>query len=94
MVASPYKSAYNAAKHGIAGFTKTVALETATAGNVTCNAVCPGYMFTELIENQLEATAKIRGMTKVRAQCSSVRLQTLSAGFSIRFEERSYSSAC
>ena len=65
LVASPYKSAYNAAKHGIAGLTKTVALETATAGNVTCNAICPGYMLTELVENQLEATAKIRGMTKV-----------------------------
>jgi 3-hydroxybutyrate dehydrogenase len=43
LVASPYKSAYNAAKHGIAGFTKTVALETAQSG-VTCNAICPGYM--------------------------------------------------
>lgn len=43
LVASPYKSAYNAAKHGIAGFTKTVALETAQTG-VTCNAICPGYM--------------------------------------------------
>ena len=64
LVASPYKSAYNAAKHGIAGFTKTVALETAQTG-VTCNAVCPGYMLTELVENQLDATAKLRGMTKV-----------------------------
>ena len=49
---------------GIAGFTKTVALETAQQG-VTCNAVCPGYMLTELVQNQLESTAKIRGITKV-----------------------------
>ncbi|EIE26165.1 3-hydroxybutyrate dehydrogenase [Coccomyxa subellipsoidea C-169] len=64
LVASPYKSAYNAAKHGIAGFTKTVALETAQAGNVTCNAICPGYVLTDLIRNQLEDTAKARGIPK------------------------------
>lgn len=45
LVASPYKSAYNAAKHGIAGFTKTVALELAQK-NITCNAICPGYVLT------------------------------------------------
>lgn len=45
LVASPYKSAYNAAKHGIAGFTKTVGLELARE-NITCNAICPGYVFT------------------------------------------------
>lgn len=45
LVASPYKSAYNAAKHGIAGFTKTVALEMAQR-NITCNAICPGYVLT------------------------------------------------
>lgn len=61
VVASPYKSAYNAAKHGVAGFTKTVALETATTG-VTCNAVCPGYALTDLVKNQLQDTAKVRGM--------------------------------
>ena len=58
------QSAYNAAKHGVAGFTKTVALETATAG-VTCNAVCPGYVLTDLVKGQLEATAKARNMPKV-----------------------------
>ena len=42
LVASPYKSAYNAAKHGIAGLTKTVGLELAQKGNITCNAICPG----------------------------------------------------
>lgn len=45
LVASPFKSAYNAAKHGIAGFTKTVALELAQK-NITCNAICPGYVLT------------------------------------------------
>jgi len=57
-VASPYKSAYNAAKHGVLGLTKTVALETATAGNVTCNAVSPGYVWTELLANQVGNQAK------------------------------------
>lgn len=64
LVASPFKSAYNAAKHGVAGFTKTLALETATSG-VTCNAICPGYVMTELIEKQLENQAKTRGIPKV-----------------------------
>jgi len=63
LVASPYKSAYNAAKHGIAGFTKTVALELARS-NITCNAICPGYVFTDLVRNQLEDTARARGMPK------------------------------
>lgn len=49
LVASPYKSAYNAAKHGIAGFTKTVALEMAQK-NITCNAICPGYVLTGMSE--------------------------------------------
>jgi NAD(P)-dependent dehydrogenase (short-subunit alcohol dehydrogenase family) len=50
LVASPYKSAYNAAKHGIAGFTKTVALEMAQK-NITCNAICPGYVLTGMLQN-------------------------------------------
>lgn len=49
------------------GFTKTVALETAQAGNVTCNAICPGYVLTDLIRNQLEDTAKARGIPKVHS---------------------------
>lgn len=64
-VASPYKSAYNAAKHGIAGLTKTVGLEVAQKGNITCNCICPGYVLTDLIKNQLKDTAKARGIPEV-----------------------------
>ena len=63
LVASPYKSAYVAAKHGIAGLTKTVALETATFG-ITMNAICPGYVWTPLVEKQVPDTAKARGITE------------------------------
>jgi 3-hydroxybutyrate dehydrogenase len=62
LVASPFKSAYVAAKHGIAGFTKTVALEVATQG-ITMNAICPGYVWTPLVEKQIPDTAKARGLT-------------------------------
>ena len=63
LVASPYKSAYVAAKHGIAGLTKTVALEIAEAG-ITANAVCPGYVLTPLVEQQIPDTARARGITE------------------------------
>ena len=63
LVASPFKSAYVAAKHGIAGLTKTVALETAEHG-VTVNAICPGYVLTPLVEKQIPETAKARGLTE------------------------------
>jgi 3-hydroxybutyrate dehydrogenase len=63
LVASPFKSAYNAAKHGLAGLTKTVALEVATQG-ITVNAICPGYVWTSLVENQIPDTMKARGLTR------------------------------
>ncbi|PKO44998.1 MAG: 3-hydroxybutyrate dehydrogenase [Betaproteobacteria bacterium HGW-Betaproteobacteria-3] len=63
LVASPFKSAYVAAKHGIAGLTKTVALEVAEQG-ITVNAICPGYVWTPLVEKQIPETAKARGMTE------------------------------
>ena len=62
LVASPFKSAYVTAKHGILGLTKTVALEVAEFG-VTCNAICPGYVKTPLVESQIADQAKARGMT-------------------------------
>ncbi len=63
LVASPFKSAYVAAKHGIVGMTKTVALEVAEAG-ITVNAICPGYVRTPLVEAQIPDTAKARGITE------------------------------
>ena len=57
LVASPYKAAYVAAKHGVVGLTKVVALETATL-NITCNAICPGYVHTPLVESQIEEQAR------------------------------------
>ncbi len=63
LVASPFKSAYVAAKHGVIGLTKTVALEVAQHG-LTCNAICPGYVRTPLVEGQIADTAKARGMSE------------------------------
>jgi len=63
LVASPFKSAYVAAKHGIAGLTKTVALEVATQG-ITMNAICPGYVWTPLVQKQIPDTARARGLTE------------------------------
>ncbi len=63
LVASPYKSAYVAAKHGIVGLTKSVALEAAEQG-VTVNAICPGYVLTPLVERQIPDTAKARGISE------------------------------
>lgn len=61
--ASPFKSAYNASKHGVDGFTKTVALELAQSG-VTANCISPGYVWTPLIEGQIPDTMKARGLTE------------------------------
>lgn len=63
LVASPFKSAYVTAKHGILGLTKTVALETAEHG-ITVNAICPGYVLTPLVEKQIPETAKARMLTE------------------------------
>ncbi len=65
LVASPFKSAYVAAKHGQVGFTKTVALELAETG-ITCNAICPGYVRTPLVEGQIEAQAAAHGLPRDR----------------------------
>jgi 3-hydroxybutyrate dehydrogenase len=62
-VASPFKSAYNAAKHGLDGLTKTVALEVAPYG-VTANCISPGYVWTSLVENQIPDTMEARGLTR------------------------------
>ncbi|KQS04475.1 3-hydroxybutyrate dehydrogenase [Sphingomonas sp. Leaf357] len=63
LVASPNKSAYVMAKHGIAGLTKTIALETATFG-ITVNCISPGYVWTPLVEAQIPDTMKTRGLTR------------------------------
>jgi 3-hydroxybutyrate dehydrogenase len=63
LVGSAYKSAYVAAKHGILGLTKVTALEVAEAG-ITCNAICPGYVYTPLVEAQIEGQAKAHGIPR------------------------------
>jgi len=63
LVASPFKSAYVTAKHGMVGMTKTVALEVAQE-NITCNAICPGYVRTPLVDAQIADTAKARGISE------------------------------
>jgi 3-hydroxybutyrate dehydrogenase len=63
LVASPFKAAYVAAKHGVLGLTKVIALETAEDG-VTCNAICPGYVWTPLVEAQIDGQAKSHGISR------------------------------
>jgi 3-hydroxybutyrate dehydrogenase len=65
LVASPYKSAYVAAKHGVIGFTKSIALELADTP-LTCNAICPGYVRTPLVEGQISQQAKAHGISEER----------------------------
>jgi 3-hydroxybutyrate dehydrogenase len=71
LVASAQKSAYVAAKHGIVGLTKTVALETANTG-VTCNAICPGWVLTALVQKQIDARAAAAGQTDAEAKTALV----------------------
>jgi 3-hydroxybutyrate dehydrogenase len=82
LVASPFKSAYVAAKHGIAGFTKTIALELAEHG-ITANAICPGYVMTPLVQKQIPDTARARGITEEQV----VRDVLLAAQSTKRFVE-------
>jgi 3-hydroxybutyrate dehydrogenase len=63
LVASPFKSAYVAAKHGVVGFTKSCALETAELG-ITVNTICPGYVLTPLVEKQIDDQAKVHGIAR------------------------------
>jgi 3-hydroxybutyrate dehydrogenase len=63
LVASPYKSAYVAAKHGVIGFTKSVALEVAELG-ITVNAICPGYVMTPIVEKQIDDQARVHGIPR------------------------------
>ena len=63
LVASPFKSAYVAAKHGVVGFTKTVALEVAEQG-ITANSICPGFVMTPLVEKQIDSQARVTGVAR------------------------------
>jgi len=74
LVASPFKSAYVAAKHGIAGLTKTTALELATFG-ITVNAICPGYVWTPLVERQIPDQARTRGVSEEEAKAALLASQ-------------------
>jgi len=67
LVASPFKSAYVAAKHGLVGLTKVTALETATTG-VTCNAICPGWVLTPLVQKQIDARAERENLDPAQAK--------------------------
>ena len=71
LVASVQKSAYVAAKHGLIGLTKTVALETANTG-VTCNAICPGWVLTALVQKQIDARAAVSGQSGAQAKTALV----------------------
>ena len=81
-MASPFKSAYVAAKHGQIGLTKTVALELAETA-ITCNAICPGYVRTPLVDGQIERQAQLHGLPREQV----IRDVILAAQPSRRFVE-------
>jgi 3-hydroxybutyrate dehydrogenase len=85
LAASPFKSAYVTAKHGIVGFTKTLGLETAKE-NITCNAICPGYVRTPLVEKQVEDQAKVHGIPRERV-ITDVILKPQPTGRFVEIEE-------
>jgi 3-hydroxybutyrate dehydrogenase len=85
LVASPYKSAYVAAKHGVVGFTKSLALEVAELG-ITANAICPGYVWTPIVERQLEDQVRVHGIPKEKV-ISDIMLAPQPTKKFIRIEE-------
>ncbi|HYE47637.1 MAG TPA: 3-hydroxybutyrate dehydrogenase [Caulobacter sp.] len=85
LVASPFKSAYVAAKHGVLGLTKTVALEVAEQG-ITCNAICPGYVHTPLVDGQIKDQARARGLTEAEVVRNVILAAQPSKSF-ITFEQ-------
>jgi 3-hydroxybutyrate dehydrogenase len=85
LVASPYKSAYVAAKHGLVGFSKVVALETANA-DITINTICPTYVKTPLVDRQIADQARTRGIPESQV-VSDVMLKPMPKGVFITFEE-------
>jgi 3-hydroxybutyrate dehydrogenase len=80
LVASAEKAAYVAAKHGLVGLTKVVALETAGQG-ITCNAICPGWVDTPLVQRQIKAKAKAEGVDLERATQELLREKQPSGSF-------------
>jgi 3-hydroxybutyrate dehydrogenase len=85
LVASPYKSAYVAAKHGLLGFSKAIALETADA-DITINTICPSYVRTPLVDKQIAGHVRTRGMPESEV-VSQIMLQPMPKGVFIGFDE-------
>ena len=85
LVASPFKSAYVTAKHGVVGFTKVLGLELAKEG-ITCNAICPGYVRTPLVEKQVDDQAKVHGIPRERV-ISEVILKPQPTGRFVEIDE-------
>jgi 3-hydroxybutyrate dehydrogenase len=85
LVASPYKSAYVAAKHGLVGFSKAIALETADT-DITINTICPSYVKTPLVDKQIAEQARFRGISETEV-ISRVMLEPMPKGVFISFAE-------